>query len=67
MNKKLEKVKCFLLDMDGTVYLGDNLIDGAVDAVKRMNERCRALFLTNNSSAAPSVVVLNLEPHFSEF
>lgn len=45
MNKKLEKVKCFLLDMDGTVYLGDNLIDGAVDAVKRMNERCRALFL----------------------
>ena len=60
MNKKLEKVKCFLLDMDGTVYLGDNLIDGAVDAVKRMNERCRALFLTNNSSAAPSDYVLKL-------
>ena len=60
MNKKLEKVKCFLLDMDGTVYLGDNLIDGAVDAVKRMNERFRALFLTNNSSAAPSDYVLKL-------
>lgn len=52
MNKKLEKVKCFLLDMDGTVYLGNNLIEGAVDAVKRMNERCRAMFLTNNSSAS---------------
>ena len=46
--------------MDGTVYLGDNLIDGAVDAVKRMNERFRALFLTNNSSAAPSDYVLKL-------
>ena len=60
MDEKLKNVKCFLLDMDGTVYLGDNLIDGAVDAVKRMNERCRALFLTNNSSAAPSDYVCKL-------
>ncbi len=50
MNEKLKKVKCFLLDMDGTVYLGSNVIDGAIDAVKRMNEYSRAMFLTNNSS-----------------
>ncbi len=54
MNEKLKKVKCFLLDMDGTVYLDSNLIDGALDAVKRMNEFSRAMFLTNNSSAARS-------------
>lgn len=52
MNEKLAKVKCFLLDMDGTVYLGNRVIDGAVDAVRRMNEFSRALFLTNNSSAS---------------
>lgn len=37
MNEKLKNVKCFLLDMDGTVYLGNRLIDGAIDAVRRMN------------------------------
>ncbi len=52
MNEKIARVKCFLLDMDGTIYLDNNLIDGALDAVKRMNDRCRAMFLTNNSSAS---------------
>ena len=27
--KNLKKKKCFLLDMDGTIYLGNNLIEGA--------------------------------------
>ena len=31
MLEKLKNVKCFLLDMDGTFYLGDNLIDGSLD------------------------------------
>lgn len=52
MNEKLKDVKCFLLDMDGTVYLGDNVIDGATDAVRRMFAHSRVMFLTNNSSAA---------------
>ena len=28
---KLRRVRCFLLDMDGTFYLGDRLIDGSLD------------------------------------
>ncbi|MCL2675906.1 MAG: HAD-IIA family hydrolase [Firmicutes bacterium] len=46
----LDKIKCFLLDMDGTLYLGNHLIEGAVDAVSRMKNRARVLFVTNNSS-----------------
>lgn len=60
MHEKLKDVKCFLLDMDGTVYLDDNLIDGALDAVKRMNDCCRAMFLTNNSSASRGDYVTRL-------
>ena len=52
MDEKLKKVKCFLLDMDGTVYLGGKVIDGAIAAVERMNAFSRAVFLTNNSSAS---------------
>ena len=49
--KDLHKINCYLLDMDGTIYLGDKIIDGAldfIDYIKRNNKKC--IFLTNNSS-----------------
>lgn len=47
----LDKIKCFLLDMDGTIYLGDELIPGAMDFIKRIKESGRSyVFMTNNSS-----------------
>ncbi|MBQ1258102.1 MAG: HAD family hydrolase, partial [Clostridia bacterium] len=48
---KLEQVKCFLLDMDGTFYLGGKIIEGSLDFIKKVQETGRDfLFLTNNSS-----------------
>ncbi len=50
MNTLKEK-KCFLLDMDGTIYLGNNLIDGAKEFLELLKTRnTQYLFLTNNSS-----------------
>ncbi len=44
-------MKCFVLDMDGTVYLGENAIDGAVGFISELKERNIPFrFLTNNSS-----------------
>lgn len=41
----------FLLDLDGTVYLGDRLIEGASEFIEAVRERGRrVVFLTNNSS-----------------
>ena len=49
--KDLKSVKLFLLDMDGTFYLGNQLIDGSLDFIRRVRETGRDfLFLTNNSS-----------------
>ena len=48
---KLKDVQTFLLDMDGTFYLGDKLLDGSLDflsALKKAGKK--ALFVTNNSS-----------------
>ena len=48
---KLSDVKCFLLDMDGTFYLGDRMIEGSLEFIERVLETGRDfLFLTNNSS-----------------
>lgn len=47
----LKDVKLFLLDMDGTFYLGNQLIDGSLDFIRRVQQTGRDfLFLTNNSS-----------------
>lgn len=60
MNAKFEKVKCFLLDMDGTIYLDNEVIDGAIDAVNRMREKGKVIFLTNNSSRSKDAYVERL-------
>lgn len=44
--------KCYLLDMDGTVYLGGKAIDGAAQTVERMRKQGKVLFLTNNTSCS---------------
>lgn len=52
--KLLERIRLFVLDLDGTYYLGDRIIEGALsftEAVKASGRRF--LFLTNNSSKAP--------------
>ena len=62
IREKLSQVKCFLLDMDGTFYLGDNLIEGSLDflaALKQTGRKC--LFLTNNSSKSGSVYEAKLK------
>jgi len=50
-NEQLLHTKCFLLDMDGTFNLGEELIDGSLYFIETLNELGRDyLFLTNNSS-----------------
>lgn len=51
--EKLKKTELFLLDMDGTLYLGDEVFEGAVDFVRHISESGRRyIYLTNNSSRA---------------
>ena len=57
----LEPIRCFLLDLDGTFYLGDRLIDGALDFLAKLRETGRqCLFLTNNSSRSAAFYVEKL-------
>ena len=52
---KLKNCTLFLLDMDGTLNLGDEALPGAVDFVKNLAESGREfIYLTNNSSRAGS-------------
>jgi 4-nitrophenyl phosphatase len=50
-SEKLSKVRGFLLDMDGTFYLDDRLLEGALEFIEVLRRQDKDfLFLTNNSS-----------------
>lgn len=50
---KLLNSKLFLLDMDGTLYLGDEVFEGAIDFINTIKATGREyIYLTNNSSRA---------------
>mgnify|MGYP000862434872 CR=1 FL=1 len=48
IRQKLSGVKCFLLDMDGTIYLDTTLIDGTMDFLNELKKQTkRAIYITN--------------------
>ncbi len=57
----LDSIRCFALDMDGTIYLGEKWIDGAQDFLQKIIDSGREyVFLTNNSSKNAAVYVEKL-------
>lgn len=57
----LPQIQCFALDMDGTIYLGEQWIDGAMQFLHRIEETGRDyVFVTNNSSKNAAVYVEKL-------
>ena len=51
ISQSLDGIKAVFLDLDGTIYLGDSLIHGALDFLGRLEERgTKRYFLSNNSS-----------------
>jgi HAD superfamily hydrolase (TIGR01450 family) len=51
INERLDQIKTYLSDMDGTLWLGNHLIDGADDFLALLREQGKqCIFLTNNSS-----------------
>lgn len=57
----IKNKKLFLLDMDGTIYLGNRLFDKVTDFLALVKERGgRYMFLTNNSSKSADAYVEKL-------
>lgn len=58
----LKNVKLFVLDMDGTFYLGDKMIEGSLEFIQKVKDSGRQfLFFTNNASRVSSYYKGKLE------
>jgi HAD superfamily hydrolase (TIGR01458 family) len=52
--ERLDGVETVLLDLDGTLYVGSQVVEGAPEAVRRLRERGLAVrFCTNTDSVTP--------------
>ncbi len=61
MDARLEGIDAVFLDLDGTIYLGGELIEGALDFLKRCDEQgVKRYFLSNNSSRSVKQYVKKL-------
>ena len=61
MNKELTEIDAVFLDLDGTIYLGGELIPGAIEFLERCQEKgVRRFFLSNNSSRSVKQYLLKL-------
>ena len=58
----LKNKKLFLLDMDGTIYLDDDLFDGTLEFLEYVKSiGGRYIFLTNNSSKSVDKYIEKLD------
>ena len=56
--KILKQTELFVLDMDGTFYLGNDILDGALDFLQAVKDAGkRYIFFTNNSSTSPKLYI----------
>jgi HAD superfamily hydrolase (TIGR01450 family) len=61
LDKTLAGIKAIFLDLDGTIYLGDTLIEGSLDFLVRLEEAgIKRYFLSNNSSRSVRQYVAKL-------
>ena len=59
--KSLRQAQGFILDMDGTFFLGERLLPGALEFLALLNQlRIPFSFLTNNSSRSRTDYVRKL-------
>ncbi len=60
--RTLEGIEAVFLDLDGTLYLGDDVIEGALDFLSRLEKRgIQRFFLSNNSSKSVTQYVEKLQ------
>ncbi len=59
---KLKNCELFLFDMDGTLYLGDNVYEGAIELMEDLPRLGKKyIYLTNNSSRAGTDYITRLQ------
>ncbi|HEI9846552.1 HAD-IIA family hydrolase [Morganella morganii] len=62
LEKKITDYKCYCFDLDGTVYVGEEVIPQVINSIKYLKENNKIVkFISNNSSKSNSEYLLKLK------
>jgi HAD superfamily hydrolase (TIGR01450 family) len=54
MDKHFSNIKLFAFDLDGTLYVGEKAVPGAVELIRYLRDKYRVVYFTNNSTKTAS-------------
>ena len=57
----MKNLKGILLDIGGVLYVGDSVVEGAVEAISILKERYKIRFVTNSTRRPPNVIYEKLK------
>ena len=50
--RKIDNIKGLLIDLEGVLYTGDDIIKGSIQAIERLNKKFKIRYLTNTTTAS---------------
>ncbi|MDP3705978.1 MAG: HAD-IIA family hydrolase [Legionellaceae bacterium] len=56
MNGLNENIRLCVLDLDGTIYIGNQAVDGAIDLIQFIRKQRKVVFFTNGSASSLSQI-----------
>ena len=57
---KFKDIKGFLIDLEGVIYSGDKIIEGAINTLEKLNCKFKIRYLTNTTTTSRKLIYQKL-------
>ena len=57
---KFKNIKGFLIDLEGVIYSGDKIIEGAISTLEKLNSKFKIRYLTNTTTTSRKTIYRKL-------
>ena len=57
---KFKNIKGFLVDLEGVIYSGDKIIEGAINTLEKLNSKFKIRYLTNTTTTSRKLIYQKL-------
>ena len=59
--KNLNEIKGLLIDLEGVIYSGDQIIKGAIETIARLKDKFKIRYITNTTTTSRNLIFQNLK------
>ena len=59
--KNLNEIKGLLIDLEGVIYSGDQIIKGAIETIGKLKDKFKIRYITNTTTTSRNLIFQNLK------